>query len=164
MAKVNEAHIYAYGSQVVSRLYIFRTKKYMLINWSHRKLRVFFQKGTMLPAGRSRIRFPMKLFGSAQHVRAAAHQLRQNMRKKDKSWSQHHDSDRRAAVFIISFVSTVLISFTSCRRHRVLTVTYLDACRCAAYVTETSTRNLPGGKGRPAHKADNVTTIWEPIF
>jgi hypothetical protein len=26
---------------------------------------------------------------------------------------------------------------------------------------EMSTRNLPTGKGRPAHKADNPTAIWE---
>jgi hypothetical protein len=29
-------------------------------------------------------------------------------------------------------------------------------------VTEMSTRNLPGGKGRPARKADNLTAICEP--
>jgi hypothetical protein len=29
-------------------------------------------------------------------------------------------------------------------------------------VTEMSTRNLPGGKGRPAHKADNLTAICKP--
>jgi hypothetical protein len=29
-------------------------------------------------------------------------------------------------------------------------------------VTEMSTRNLPGGKVRPARKADNLTTICEP--
>jgi hypothetical protein len=28
---------------------------------------------------------------------------------------------------------------------------------------ETSTRNLPKGKGRPARKADNLTAICEPI-
>jgi hypothetical protein len=28
--------------------------------------------------------------------------------------------------------------------------------------TEMSTRNLPGGKGRPACKADNLTAICEP--
>jgi hypothetical protein len=28
---------------------------------------------------------------------------------------------------------------------------------------EMSTRNLPGGKGWPAPKADNLTTICEPI-
>jgi hypothetical protein len=30
-------------------------------------------------------------------------------------------------------------------------------------VTEMSTRNLPGGKGRPACKADNLTTIYESV-
>jgi hypothetical protein len=28
---------------------------------------------------------------------------------------------------------------------------------------EMSTRNPPGGEGRPAHKADNLTAICEPI-
>jgi hypothetical protein len=31
-------------------------------------------------------------------------------------------------------------------------------------LTETSTRNLPGGKERPARKAYNLTAICEPIF
>jgi hypothetical protein len=31
-------------------------------------------------------------------------------------------------------------------------------------VTEISTRNLPGGKGRPGLKPDNFTVIREPIF
>jgi hypothetical protein len=30
-------------------------------------------------------------------------------------------------------------------------------------VTEMSTRNLPGGKGRPARKYDDITAICEPI-
>jgi hypothetical protein len=30
-------------------------------------------------------------------------------------------------------------------------------------LTEMSTRNFPGGKGRPALKADNLTAICEPI-
>jgi hypothetical protein len=30
-------------------------------------------------------------------------------------------------------------------------------------LTEMSTRNLPGGKGRSARKADNLTAIYEPI-
>jgi hypothetical protein len=30
-------------------------------------------------------------------------------------------------------------------------------------VTEMSTSNFPGGKGRPVHKADNLTAICEPI-
>jgi hypothetical protein len=28
-------------------------------------------------------------------------------------------------------------------------------------LTEMSTRNLPGSKGRPAHKADNLTAVCE---
>jgi hypothetical protein len=30
-------------------------------------------------------------------------------------------------------------------------------------LTEMSTRNIPGGEGRPARKADNLTAIYEPI-
>jgi hypothetical protein len=30
-------------------------------------------------------------------------------------------------------------------------------------LTEMSTRNLPGGKGRPASKSDNLIVICEPI-
>jgi hypothetical protein len=30
-------------------------------------------------------------------------------------------------------------------------------------LTEMSTSDLPGGKGRPARKADNLTVICEPI-
>jgi hypothetical protein len=31
-------------------------------------------------------------------------------------------------------------------------------------VTEMSTRNLPGGKERPAHKADKLIAIYESII
>jgi hypothetical protein len=31
-------------------------------------------------------------------------------------------------------------------------------------LTEMSTANLPGGKGRPALKADNLTAIFKPII
>jgi hypothetical protein len=30
-------------------------------------------------------------------------------------------------------------------------------------LTQMSTRNIPGGKGRPARKADNLTAISEPV-
>jgi hypothetical protein len=30
-------------------------------------------------------------------------------------------------------------------------------------LTEMSTRTLPGGKGQPARRADNLTTICEPF-
>jgi hypothetical protein len=35
-------------------------------------------------------------------------------------------------------------------------------CRLSL-LTEMSTTNLPGGKGRPARKGDNLTAICEPI-
>jgi hypothetical protein len=34
--------------------------------------------------------------------------------------------------------------------------------RSAQPLTEMSTRNLPGGKGRPARKGDNLIAICEP--
>jgi hypothetical protein len=30
-------------------------------------------------------------------------------------------------------------------------------------LTETNTRNIPGGKGRPARKADNLTVNYDSI-
>jgi hypothetical protein len=33
----------------------------------------------------------------------------------------------------------------------------------STHLTEMSTRNLPAGKGHPVHKADNLTSICEPI-
>jgi hypothetical protein len=38
------------------------------------------------------------------------------------------------------------------------------ALRSTHSLTEMSTRNLPGGKGRPASKADNLSAICESIF
>jgi hypothetical protein len=38
----------------------------------------------------------------------------------------------------------------------------LRPCAQLKSLTEISTKNLPGGKGRPARKADNLTTICEP--
>jgi hypothetical protein len=37
------------------------------------------------------------------------------------------------------------------------------ALESTLHVTEMSTRNLPGDKERPVHKADNLTAICEPI-
>jgi hypothetical protein len=66
--------------------------------------------------------YDQKVNHSSRTLRAAAHQLRQDKDQDMKqnmqsclirdssawSWRQHHDSDRCAAVFMISFVSTVL--------------------------------------------------------
>jgi hypothetical protein len=38
------------------------------------------------------------------------------------------------------------------------------ALRSTQPLTEMSTRNFLGGKGRPTRKADNLTTIREPIL
>jgi hypothetical protein len=37
------------------------------------------------------------------------------------------------------------------------------ALRSTQPLTEMSTKNLPGDKGRPARKADSYTAICEPI-
>jgi hypothetical protein len=37
------------------------------------------------------------------------------------------------------------------------------ALESTQYLTEMSTRKIPGGKARPARKADNLTAICEPI-
>jgi hypothetical protein len=37
------------------------------------------------------------------------------------------------------------------------------ALMCTQPLREMSTRDLPRGKGRPARKADNLTSICEPI-
>jgi hypothetical protein len=37
------------------------------------------------------------------------------------------------------------------------------ALRPTQPLTEMSTRNIPGGKGRPALKADDLAVICEPI-
>jgi hypothetical protein len=39
----------------------------------------------------------------------------------------------------------------------------LDAVELSTQpLTEMSIRNLPGGKKRPAHRADNLSAIYEP--
>jgi hypothetical protein len=38
------------------------------------------------------------------------------------------------------------------------------ALRSIQPLAEMRTRNLPGGKGQPARKADNLTPIYEQIF
>jgi hypothetical protein len=40
---------------------------------------------------------------------------------------------------------------------------HIMALRSTQPPTEMSTRNLPGVKGQPARKADNLTAICEPI-
>jgi hypothetical protein len=49
--------------------------------------------------------------------------------------------------------------FASCRRHRVLTVTCLDACRCAACLTDWTLRCLELN-----WRSDNSAAIFRPIW
>jgi hypothetical protein len=42
-------------------------------------------------------------------------------------------------------------------------ILFISALRSTQPLTETNPRNIPGGKGRPARKADNLTVICEPI-
>jgi hypothetical protein len=50
--------------------------------------------------------------------------------------------------------------------YKLITSLILRSCttvlRSTQPLTEISTRNLPGGKGRPVRKADNPTAICEP--
>jgi hypothetical protein len=49
--------------------------------------------------------------------------------------------------------------------HTILRTTAVDrALGSTKFLTEVSTRNIPGGKGWPARKPDNVTAICEPIL
>jgi hypothetical protein len=49
--------------------------------------------------------------------------------------------------------------FFNCPNHSSRTM----ALESTQPLTEMSTSNLPGGKGRPARKADKLTAICEPI-
>jgi hypothetical protein len=42
-------------------------------------------------------------------------------------------------------------------------IVFLIALIHPSALTKMSTRNLPGGKGRPARNADNLTAICVPI-
>jgi hypothetical protein len=71
-----------------------------------------------------------------------------------RSWSRHYDTSQKVAgsspievdVFNWPNPSSPIMALGSTQP-----------------LTEMSTRNLPGGKGRSARKADNLTVICEPI-
>jgi hypothetical protein len=62
-------------------------------------------------------------------------------------------------MFLCFYGNVLVTSFTVILRP----LDYGNATRGNPGLTEMSTRNLPGGKGRPARKADNLTAICEPI-
>jgi hypothetical protein len=67
-----------------------------------------------------------------------------------RSWLRHYDTRRKVAGS-----SSYEMDFSMSSRTMALGSTQP--------VTEMNTRNLPGGKGRPPPKADNLTAFCEPI-
>jgi hypothetical protein len=72
-------------------------------------------------------------------LRAAAHQLRQDKHQDMRKKKQKLTSALWLRPMCGGFYNLIRFNcapfFASCRRHRVLTVTCLDACQCAAYLT-----------------------------
>jgi hypothetical protein len=71
-----------------------------------------------------------------------------------RSWLRHYATNRKVAGSIPDEVFGFLIDLILSAA-----LWFWDRIR----LTEMSTGNLPGGKGRPARKADNLTVIFEPI-
>jgi hypothetical protein len=67
----------------------------------------------------------------------------------------HYATNRKVAVSIPEEV----IEFLNLRNHSNRTM----ALGVTEHLTEVNTRNLPGVKGRPALKVDNLTATCEPI-
>jgi hypothetical protein len=73
---------------------------------------------------------------------------------RQHSWLRHSATSRKVAGLSPDEVDFFNLSNPSSRTM---------ALGSTQPLTERSTRNLPGGKERPAHKADNLTAIFEPI-
>jgi hypothetical protein len=71
------------------------------------------------------------------------------------SWLRHHATSRKDAGSIPDEATGLLIDL--------ILSAALWSWRSTQPLTEMSTRNLPGGKERPARKADNLTAISEQI-
>jgi hypothetical protein len=65
-----------------------------------------------------------------------------------RSWLRHYATSRKVAGSIPDGVIRFLIMSLGSTQP----------------LTEMSTMNLPGSKGRPARKVDNLTAICEPII
>jgi hypothetical protein len=70
-----------------------------------------------------------------------------------RSWLRHYATSRKVAGSIPDEVEFFNLPNPSSR---------IMALGSTQPLTEMSIRNLSGGKGRPAHKADNLTAICEP--
>jgi hypothetical protein len=73
---------------------------------------------------------------------------------RQRGWLRYYATSRKVAASIADEVIRAFNWPNPSRRIMALGSTQL--------LTEMSTRNLPGGKGRLAHKADNLTAICEP--
>jgi hypothetical protein len=70
------------------------------------------------------------------------------------SWLRHYTTSRKVAGLIPD-----VIGFFNCPNFSSCTI----AVGSTQPMTEMSTRNLPGTKGRLVHEADNLTAICEPV-
>jgi hypothetical protein len=71
-----------------------------------------------------------------------------------RSWLRHYATSRKVAGSIPDVIGFFIWPNPSSRTM---------ALRSTQPLTEMSTRNLPGGKGRPVRGDDNLTAIYEPI-
>jgi hypothetical protein len=71
-------------------------------------------------------------------------------------WLRHYATSQKVA----GSIPNEVIGFFNCPNPSSCTMT-LGSTQT---LTEMNTRNLPGGKGRLAHKADNLTAICETII
>jgi hypothetical protein len=72
-----------------------------------------------------------------------------------RSWLRHYAASRKVA----GSIPDEFIGFFNWPNPSSCTM----ALGSTQPLTEMSTRNLTGGKGRRACKADSLTTLWEPI-
>jgi hypothetical protein len=72
-------------------------------------------------------------------------------RTRERSWLRHYTVSRK----VVGLIPIGFFNWPNPSSHTV-------ALGSTQPPTEMSTRNLPGGKGRPARKADNLTAICEP--
>jgi hypothetical protein len=70
-------------------------------------------------------------------------------------WLRQHATSRKVA----GSIPNEVIGFFNSPNPSSRTI----ALKSTPPLTEMSARNLPGGKGRPARKTDNLTAICEPI-
>jgi hypothetical protein len=73
----------------------------------------------------------------------------------ERSWLRHYATNRKAA----GSIPDEVIGFFNWPNPSSRTM----AMGSTQPLTEMSTKNLPGGKGRPARKAENLTDICQPI-